>query len=564
MPLAALTGNQDIDGILWGVRWDIPSLTYGFATATNQYAGYQVGSIQGFAAFNATQKAAVHSIIAQLNTIVTIGVTFTNDPTAANLRFAEATFVDQDGLGNPGTIGTAVGTPPDTITFPAYGHGDMFFNRTDYNNPIKGNFAYHTLIHELGHALGLKHGHVSQNYPGSAVVIPALPNAHDSMEFSVMTYRSKVGGPTTGYTNETFGYAQSWMMNDIAALQYLYGADFTFNSTDTTYSWSNTTGEMFFNGVGQGAPGANRIFLTTWDGGGEDTYDFSNYGTNLRVDLGPGKFSVTANNQLAVLDVNTNEKARGNIFNALLFNNDTRSLIENANGGTGNDTITGNTADNTLVGDAGRDQLLGLTGNDELIGGSGLDRLTGGGGNDTLRGDGDDDVLNGGAGNDSLDGGLGNDTVIASGGNDAANGSSGNDSLVGNGGNDTLLGGAGNDTLVGGTGRDALNGNTGFDTFDFNALNESTAGAQRDVINGFTKGQDVIDLSTIDAATGVAGDQAFDFIGALAFTGDEGDLRIQLSGSDSIVEGDVDGDKIADFSILVTAVNNLGFGDFVL
>jgi serralysin len=68
------------------------------------------------------------------------------------------------------------------------------------------------------------------------------------------------------------------MMADIAALQYMYGAN--FGGSSSTYTWSSTTGEMFINRVGQGAlnNGAggvyNRIFLTIWDNGGSnDIYD---------------------------------------------------------------------------------------------------------------------------------------------------------------------------------------------------------------------------------------------------------------------------------------------------
>jgi serralysin len=382
MSTVPLTGNQDIDGILWGVRWDLASLTYGFATATNQYFGYQAGSISGFQAFNTQQQNAVHAIMDNLQGFVGIGIAFTNDPTQANLRFAEASFVNQDGFGTPGTITTAVGTPPDDSTFPTFAHGDMFFNSTDYNSPRLGNFAYHTLIHELGHALGLKHGHVSQSYPGGTATIPKLPGEHDSMEFSVMTYRANVGGPTNFYHNETFGFAQSFMMLDIQALQYLYGADFTFRSSNTTYTWNKATGEMSVNGQGQGKPGANRVFLTIWDGGGEDTYDMSNYSTNVTIDLNPGSFSITAQNQLAVLNTNDDVKSRGNVFNALLFDDDLRSLIENAIGGSGNDKITGNVGQNTLEGNGGNDKLTGLDGADSLDGGAGSDTLKGGKGND--------------------------------------------------------------------------------------------------------------------------------------------------------------------------------------
>ena len=405
MSLVAMSGNQFIDGLLWGVRWDAASLTYGFATQTSQYSGYQVGTITGFQAFNAQQRAAATQAVGQLNSIVSLDVVFTNDPSLANLRFAEASSVTQifdpnTFLPIPGVITTAVGTPPDDFFVPPFAHGDMFFNSTMYNTPKKGNFAYATVIHEMGHTLGLKHGHIVQPFPDQSFEIPALPTQFDSMEFSIMTYRSNIGGPTDHYRNEDFGYAQSWMMFDIAALQYLYGADFKSNAGRTTYTWSETTGEMFINGVGQGTPGANRVFLTIWDGNGVDTYNMANYSTNVSINLAPGSFSVTSNAQLAVLNTEDGVKSRGNVFNALLFDNDLRSLIENALGGSGNDRITGNTASNNLRGNDGSDKLNGLEGRDVLIGGDGNDRLVGGEGNDSLYGGKGKDVLNGGDGGD--------------------------------------------------------------------------------------------------------------------------------------------------------------------
>ena len=82
------------------------------------------------------------------------------------------------------------------------------------------------------------------------------------------------------------------MMLDIAAIQYMYGANFNSNAGNTVYTFSTTTGEMFIDGVGQGTPQANRIFRTIWDGNGIDTYDLSNYTTDLQIDLAPGGWSV--------------------------------------------------------------------------------------------------------------------------------------------------------------------------------------------------------------------------------------------------------------------------------
>jgi serralysin len=189
------------------------------------------------------------------------------------------------------------------------------------------------------------------------------------------------------------------MMYDIQAIQYLYGANFTTNSSNSTYTFNTTTGEMSINGVGQGASSANVVFRTVWDGNGIDTYNLSNYTTNLNISLVPGAYS-NFGTQLALLHYDGTQVARGNLFNALQYNGDIRSLIENAIGGSGNDTLVGNIAGNMLDGGSGNDSLDGGSGNDVLIGGIGNDTILGGGGND---------VLIGGVGIDSLVGGSGDD-----------------------------------------------------------------------------------------------------------------------------------------------------------
>ena len=201
---------------------------------------------------------------------------------------------------------------------------------TDFNNPIRGNYAWMGILHETGHALGLKHGH---EFP------PAISADHDSLEYSVMTYRSYPGGDIEdGYTNEKFGYPQTLMMLDIAALQKIYEAPISASMRATSvYSWSPTTGEMSINGVGQGAPGANRVFMTIWDGGGNDTYDLSNLSTAARRSTsGPANGRRPARRSSPISA--SGHFARGNVANALLFEGNTASLIENAIGGAGGDT----------------------------------------------------------------------------------------------------------------------------------------------------------------------------------------------------------------------------------
>ncbi len=191
------------------------------------------------------------------------------------------------------------------------------------------------------------------------------------------------------------------------------------------------------------------------------------------------------------------------------------------------------------------ENVTGTRAADNISGDAGANRLAGGGGNDILAGAGGKDTLTGGNGNDVIGGGGGKDR------------------LFGNAGADTLSGGGGNDTLAGGTGRDILTGGAGADHFVFTTLKQSAPGAQRDHIADFSKVADLIDVSGIDAKAGVGGNQAFHFITG-AFTGSKGELHAVNKGANSIVAGDVDGDKHPDFSILVEGINNLHAVDFIL
>jgi hypothetical protein len=192
-----------------------------------------------------------------------------------------------------------------------------------------------------------------------------MPGDHDSGEYTVMSYRSYIGGPKNGLSNGTWSYPQTLMMFDIAAVQALYGANFQTNSGNTTYQWDPSTGEFFVDGIGQGAPAGNRVFMTIWDGGGRDTYDFSNYTTNLTVNLQPGEWSTMSEEQLASLGYQ--RYAHGNVANALLYHNNQASLIEDVIGGSGDDVIVGNAADNALTGGQGDDFLDGGIGSDSAV-----------------------------------------------------------------------------------------------------------------------------------------------------------------------------------------------------
>jgi Ca2+-binding RTX toxin-like protein len=160
--------------------------------------------------------------------------------------------------------------------------------------------------------------------------------------------------------------------------------------------------------------------------------------------------------------------------------------------------------------------------------------------------------------------GDGDDVLTGTAGSDWFEAGAGNDILTGNDGNDILSGGAGKDTLNGGLGADTLIGGPGNDTFVYLSVQDSLPGAGNfDVIKNFHEG-DKIDLSAIDADTTQSGNQAFHF-GGSSFTDTPGEL-IQFSDGHghTIVEGDVNGDGVADFEIELNHALVLTTGDFVL
>ena len=274
--------------------------------------------------------------------------------------------------------------------------------------------------------------------------------------------------------------------------------------------------------------------------------------------------------------------------------------------GSGNDIVTNTGPAGTF--------LLGA-GNDKFVGGNNSDSVYDDQGNDSYSlGGGDDHFVWSGLGNDTVDGGAGakddfifnaSDSVFVNIDSKAvtllgqdlnqhllqassavatqgtatvkgfeniimALGGTGNDILAGNSGNNSLNGAEGDDTLYGGKGADELNGYIGNDRFVYLAITDSgNTKATRDTIHNMNgagvAGGDVIDLSKIDADTKTAGDQAFTLLGLnSAFGATPGGLRWVQEAGDTIIQGDVNGDGAADFSIKVVGIKTFVDGDFSL
>ncbi|MGB0262353.1 MAG: M10 family metallopeptidase [Henriciella sp.] len=319
----------------------------------------------------------------------------------------------------------------------------------DGGNTDIESYTYQTYIHEVGHALGLGH---AGPYNGQATYGIDNVYTNDTWAYSVMSYFDQA---ETGFGN--FRYVLGLQVADIIAVQTGYGENpngtragdtvYGFNSTESDVNdWSQFT--LTEDGLTYLRPPSMAIYDTS----GNDTVDLSGFSNPQILNLLEGSFSTLGDR------ADPNNPHYVNVISIGLG-----TIIENAIGGNGADTITGNSAANNIQGGSGEDELIGGGGKDLLFGEAGNDRLLGG----------DQD--------DRLSGGDGDDVLIGGGAKDRLNGDAGNDDLSGGFGADRLFGGSGNDTLTGGDGGD---------TFRF----EVSGGSDADQVVDFSSQDDRVEV----------------------------------------------------------------------
>ena len=503
-----------LDSIAWGsgiegnttTTTDVETVNVYFATNGQTFDGY---TSEGF---NAYEQAQILAVMDDLSDVVNLEFNVVNNASNADLMLV----LDLDEMAY--TLGY-FNPPGENNAGVGVFNGDLW-DRSAGGDLEQGGNGYVTVVHELLHGLGMAHPH---DDGGMSDIMEGVSTEFDDYGdydlnqgvFTVMTYNS---GYLTGTAGSApaygdYGFEGGAMALDIAYLQQLYGANTSHAGGANTYTMADTNeGGTYWKAI--------------WDTGGTDTirHDGSERSVidlraaTLAYENGGGGFVSSVNGVAGGFTI-----ANG-------------VVIENAMGGSGNDTITGNGADNFLVGRGGNDRLVGGTGadvvrgssgNDTLVGEGGNDKLYGGNGNDKSYGQAGNDRLYMDAGNDTLDGGSGTDWLYVTGstnsvvnlakttaqitgygtdiiknienasggtgvdkfygttGNNTLKGNNGNDILHGRNGNDNLQGGNNNDKLYGGNGNDKLYGGSGRDILKGGNNNDKLYGnAGRDTLQG--------------------------------------------------------------------------------
>lgn len=353
-PVAA-TGDPRIDALLGGEALTPPAkLAYFFPAAATLAMADEDADFDGpLWAIDARQQADFRAQMAKWMAVALIGPVQAKSLETANMAVY--------GITKGNSHVTSINGSPVTMAFLK----DEGPNQT-------GGFEMGTILHEIGHAFGLKHPHEGK---------VQLHGEENGFRYTVMAYDSWYDRA------HHFVEPSTPQLYDILAVQHLYGRNTAYRAGNDVYQWSD------------GAV----VFQCLWDGGGNDTIDATNQSSPVVIHLQPGSFSTigaqistkqfvedpkgnaTQTITTMVDGVTTVKTIRGNFIET--FHRDNLSiaygcLIENALGSNLADQLVGNNADNRLSGNAGNDRLTGLGGNDTMEGGLGADRLVGGAGRD--------------------------------------------------------------------------------------------------------------------------------------------------------------------------------------
>jgi Ca2+-binding RTX toxin-like protein len=336
-------------GLMIGSKWGGAAgtgatITYSFPNLGVWSSGNTYGVLNdvdewtNMSALTVTEQAWVKAALAawSKSANLTFIQSVDNASTVGEIRFAQSALVG---------VGSAAHAyyPSDNPSA-----GDVWFSPVNWNadggGTPRGSYDFLTILHELGHSLGLKHPFTGPN---------RLDDPFDNFFYTIMSYTASRFSPDKD--NYASFYPTTPMYYDLLAIQALYGTK-NVSTGNSTYTFNDGT----------------RYFQCINDSAGYDQIVFN--GTERCV-------------------INLNPKAFSQVSETIFFNGGSSRatvsigpdvVIERATGGTGNDALVGNSATNTLIGRAGNDTLRGNAGNDTLVGGPGDDTLYGGPGSDSF------------------------------------------------------------------------------------------------------------------------------------------------------------------------------------
>lgn len=511
-------GNVYIDSLVWGCGWSDTStpIRYWFGSGPVAEFDSSIGAFEG-RTWTPTEQSAFVAAMAQYSAVSNL--TFTEASSGGEGAADIVWWLAPETAMGAGSLG--LHEVPDESWTPIYGYFN--YDEPSWDFLSQGGYGFVSVIHEMGHGMGLAHPHDGGDH-GDATTFPGVRGPWSTGTsglnqgiWTTMSYND--GWNKMPSYSDAYGWQGTLMAFDIAALQAIYGANMTTATGDDLYQLPSGN-----------APGT--FWSCIWDAGGNDT--ISNQGSAVATIINLNEAPLVGTNAGGFVSEDKGILGGFTIAHGV--------VIENALGGSGNDTLIGNAANNVLDGGAGQDVMSGGAGNDNYYVDNVRDVVTeaGNAGTDTvyaaitytLGKNFENLVLTGGAGIN----GTGNTANNILTGSDAAN---------------LLNGSAGNDILIGAGGADRLTGGRGADIFTFLAASDSLSGiATRDTITDFkVREGDHINLSAIDANTSLDGDQAFSYIGGGSFT-DAGQLRF----SAGVLSGDTDNDGLSEFEILLVGV----------
>jgi serralysin len=324
------TETQIINQLNSGYSWAGNSLTYGFLTSATWFP---YAEKNGFSQLSTNQKTAATLAINLWDSLIAPDFSLSSNAQTANVKFANTTT----------NISYAHAYYPSGWS----GGGTVWFNSSygdssgtnNLVNPGVGKWGFVTYMHEIGHAIGLEHA--GEYNGGNPTYANDALYFQDSQQYTLMSYftASNTGADWVASDGKLY-YAQTPMMDDILAIQAIYGVETTTRTGDTTYGFNANVDVWLYDFSVNLHP-----VVCIFDSGGNDTIDLSGWSYSCTINLEPGSFSsadmMTSNISIA-----------------------RSAWIENAIGGTGNDILIGNALANFLDGFGGNDTLTGMGGSD--------------------------------------------------------------------------------------------------------------------------------------------------------------------------------------------------------